>query len=116
MSAYAVNATVIFNYDLPGEDMIAAERAASLCGACDLSAKSLFVLPLTDHLLGYTIRLENAFYELCQGYYHTEARRVKAHKEFLNKTTHQVRNAVIYHYSNFMSQINRRLLSLCMID
>jgi trafficking protein particle complex subunit 11 len=40
----------------PGEDLIAAERAASLCSACELSAKSLFVLPLTDHLLGYTIR------------------------------------------------------------
>ena len=35
-------------------------------------------------------RLENAYYELAQSYYHTEARRVKAHKEFLNKTTHQV--------------------------
>ena len=40
----------------PGEDVVAAERAASLCSACDLSAKSLFVLPHTDHLLGYTIR------------------------------------------------------------
>ena len=40
----------------PGEDTVASERAASLCSACDLSAKSLFVLPLTDHLLGYTIR------------------------------------------------------------
>ena len=39
-----------------GEDVIAAERAASLCSACELSAKSLFVLPLADHLLGYTIR------------------------------------------------------------
>ncbi|XP_074640815.1 trafficking protein particle complex subunit 11-like [Tubulanus polymorphus] len=74
----------------PGEDVIAAERAASLCSACELSAKSLFVLPHTDHLLGYTIRLENAFYELAQSYYYTEARRVKSHKEFLNKTTHQL--------------------------
>ncbi|ELT94290.1 hypothetical protein CAPTEDRAFT_179073 [Capitella teleta] len=74
----------------PGEDVVAAERAASLCSSCELSAKSLFVLPLTDHLLGYTIRLENAFYELSQSYYHTEARRVKSHKEFLNKTTHQL--------------------------
>nr|XP_039247855.1 trafficking protein particle complex subunit 11-like [Styela clava] len=74
----------------PGEDMVAAERAAALCSACDLSAKSLFVLPHTDHLLGYIIRLENAFYELANSYYHTEARRVKAHKEFLNKTTHQL--------------------------
>lgn len=35
-------------------------------------------------------RLENAFYELAQSYYHTEARKVKSHKDFLNKTTHQV--------------------------
>ncbi|XP_064653075.1 trafficking protein particle complex subunit 11-like isoform X2 [Lineus longissimus] len=74
----------------PGEDVIAAERAASLCSACELSAKSLFVLPHSDHLLGYTIRLENAFYELSQSYYYAEARRVKSHKEFLNKTTHQL--------------------------
>ncbi|XP_014662309.1 PREDICTED: trafficking protein particle complex subunit 11-like [Priapulus caudatus] len=72
----------------PGEDVIAAERAAQLCTACSLSAKSLFVLPHTDHLLGYVIRLENAFYELAQGYYHTEARVVKLHRDHLNKTTH----------------------------
>lgn len=35
-------------------------------------------------------RLENAFYEHAQTYYHNEIRRVKSHKEFLNKTTHQV--------------------------
>ena len=40
----------------PGEDVVAAERAASLCSACDLSAKHLYVLPQTDHLIGYTIR------------------------------------------------------------
>lgn len=72
--------------------------------------KSLYVLPHTDHLLGYTMRykgiieqrhvlqrfrLENAFYELSQSYYHTEARKVKAHKDFLNKTTHQVLNLCI---------------------
>uniref|UniRef100_A0A6I8T2N3 Trafficking protein particle complex subunit 11 n=1 Tax=Xenopus tropicalis TaxID=8364 RepID=A0A6I8T2N3_XENTR len=74
----------------PGEDMIASERAAALCNACDLSGKSLFVLPHTDHLVGYIIRLENAFYEHAQTYYYTEIRRVKSHKEFLNKTTHQL--------------------------
>lgn len=74
----------------PGEDVVAAERAASLCSACDLSAKQLYVLPHTDHLIGYTIRLENAFYELAQSYYHGEARKVKAHRDFLNKTTHQL--------------------------
>lgn len=40
----------------PGEDMVAAERAAALCSACDLSSKSLFVLPHSDHLLGYIVR------------------------------------------------------------
>lgn len=74
----------------PGEDVIATERASALCNACELSMKSLYVLPHTDHLVGYVIRLENAFYELSQNYYHNEARKVKAHKDFLNKTTHQL--------------------------
>ncbi|XP_063046712.1 trafficking protein particle complex subunit 11 [Engraulis encrasicolus] len=74
----------------PGEDVVASERAAALCNACDLSGKSLFVLPHTDHLVGYIIRLENAFYEHAQTYYYTEIRRVKSHKEFLNRTTHQL--------------------------
>ncbi|XP_027454864.1 trafficking protein particle complex subunit 11 isoform X2 [Zalophus californianus] len=74
----------------PGEDVTASERAAALCNACELSGKSLFVLPHTDHLVGYIIRLENAFYEHAQTYYYTEIRRVKSHKEFLNKTTHQL--------------------------
>ncbi|XP_004073643.1 trafficking protein particle complex subunit 11 [Oryzias latipes] len=74
----------------PGEDLVASERAQALCTACDLSGKSLFVLPHTDHLVGYIIRLENAFYEHAQTYYYTEIRRVKSHKEFLNKTTHQL--------------------------
>lgn len=73
-----------------GDDVIAAERAATLFSACDLSAKSLFVLPLSDHLFGYTLRLENAFYELAQSYYHQESRRIKNHREYLNKTTHQL--------------------------
>jgi len=35
-------------------------------------------------------RLENAFLELCQNYYTTNIRRVKAHRDYLNRTTHQV--------------------------
>lgn len=38
---------------------------------------------------GYAIRLENAFYEFAQTYYHNEAKNVKSHKEHLNKNTHQ---------------------------
>lgn len=72
-----------------GEDMLAAERAAALCTSCELNPKSLFVLPHGDHLQGYTHRLENAFYDLAQNYYHHEARNVKSHRDHLNKTTHQ---------------------------
>ncbi|XP_063238337.1 trafficking protein particle complex subunit 11 [Bacillus rossius redtenbacheri] len=72
-----------------GEDMLTAERAASLCSSCDLNPKSLFVLPMGDHLHGYTLRLENAFFDLAQNYYHHEARNVRSHRDHLNKTTHQ---------------------------
>lgn len=34
-------------------------------------------------------RLENAFYDLAQNFYHLEARIVKNHRDHLNKTTHQ---------------------------
>lgn len=72
-----------------GEDLLAAERAAALCGSCELNTKSLFVLPLGDHLQGYTVRLETAFCDLAQNYYHHEARNIKSHRDHLNKTTHQ---------------------------
>lgn len=72
-----------------GEDMLAAERATTLCTSCELNAKSLFLLPHGDHLQGYTHRLENAFYDLAQNYYHHEARNIKSHRDHLNKTTHQ---------------------------
>lgn len=50
-------ASLLFMVGLcPGEDLVASERAAALCNACDLSGKSLFVLPHTDHLVGYIIR------------------------------------------------------------
>lgn len=45
---------------------------------------------LLNFLFLFLFRLENAFYEHAQTYYYTEIRRVKSHKEFLNKTTHQV--------------------------
>ncbi|XP_076367367.1 trafficking protein particle complex subunit 11 gry isoform X1 [Tachypleus tridentatus] len=79
------------NPPLPGgEDMLATERAAALCSTCELAAKSLFVLPHSDHLFGYTLRLEKAFYEFSQTYYHHETRKIKTHRDHLNKTTHQL--------------------------
>ncbi|CAD6215592.1 GSCOCG00000404001-RA-CDS [Cotesia congregata] len=71
------------------EDMTATERATALCSACELPAKSLYILPHGDHLLGYTSRLENAFYELSLAFYHHHYRVVKGHREQLNKTAHQ---------------------------
>ncbi|VEN53813.1 unnamed protein product [Callosobruchus maculatus] len=72
-----------------GEDALAAERAVALCSSCELNSQSLFVLPHGDHLQGYATRLENAFYEFAQTYYHNEAKIIKSHKEHLNKNTHQ---------------------------
>lgn len=71
------------------EDVQAAERAAVLRGSCELDEKLLFVLPLGDHLHGYIVRLESAFYDLAKNYYHQEARNIKSHRDHLNKTTHQ---------------------------
>ncbi|KAJ8983242.1 hypothetical protein NQ317_011651 [Molorchus minor] len=72
-----------------GEDILASERAVALCSSCDLNSQSLFVLPHGDHLQGYAVRLENAFYEFSQSIYHNEAKHVKSHKEHLNKNSHQ---------------------------
>lgn len=74
----------------PGEDVFATERATALCSACELTPKMLYVFPHTDHLFGYAIRLENAFYELAQNYYQNQIKVVKSHREHLNKTTHQL--------------------------
>lgn len=74
---------------VPGEDTGAAEKAATLCTACDLPAKHLFVLPHSDaHLLGYTVRLENALSEIAWTFYQTEIKGVRGHRDFLNKTNH----------------------------
>uniref|UniRef100_A0A0C9PXS3 TRAPPC11_0 protein n=1 Tax=Fopius arisanus TaxID=64838 RepID=A0A0C9PXS3_9HYME len=71
------------------EDSVTTERATALCTACELPPKSLYILPHGDHLQGYTSRLENAFYDLAQSFYHHHHRTVKSHKDQLNKTTHQ---------------------------
>ncbi|CAK1553132.1 unnamed protein product [Leptosia nina] len=73
----------------PSEYMLGAERAQTLCSACDIQSKSLFVLPHSDHLMGYIIRLENDFYHIAQNYYHHETKNIKQHRDHLNKTTHQ---------------------------
>jgi len=38
------------------DDNITTERAASLCDACALNPKALFILPVVDNIHGYAIR------------------------------------------------------------
>lgn len=71
------------------EDIIATERATALCGACELTPNLLYVLPHWDHLSGYISRLESAFYQLAQNFYHHEYRIIKSHRDQLNKVVHQ---------------------------
>uniref|UniRef100_T1IXF1 Trafficking protein particle complex subunit 11 n=1 Tax=Strigamia maritima TaxID=126957 RepID=T1IXF1_STRMM len=78
------------NSIVPGDDGTTKAAAMSICSACDLSTNCLFVLPHTDHLHGYILRLENAFYDLAQNYYHLKIRTVKNHLDELKTTTHQL--------------------------
>lgn len=91
----------------PSEYMLGAERAQTLCAACEIQSKSLFVLPHSDHLMGYIVRLENAFYDISQNYYHHETKNIKQHRDHLNKTTHQylfVRHQFKLGYLNELKQ------------
>ncbi|XP_025415995.1 trafficking protein particle complex subunit 11 isoform X2 [Sipha flava] len=74
---------------LASDDTTTTERAASLCVACNLDPKALFILPVVDNIHGYAIRLENAFYDLAQNYYQHQIRAVKLKLENLSKTSHQ---------------------------
>ncbi|XP_062523062.1 trafficking protein particle complex subunit 11-like [Corticium candelabrum] len=73
--------------NLSGDDVVARERAAMLCNECNLSSNSLFFLPTADRLLGYIMRLETEFYELCQQYYQGECRLIKNRRELLHRPT-----------------------------
>ncbi|XP_043685900.1 trafficking protein particle complex subunit 11 isoform X1 [Vespula pensylvanica] len=86
-------ALVLIQCDVPpppdSEDIVATERATALCGACELPPNLLYVLPHGDHLSGYISRLETAFYQLAQNFYHHEYRIIRSHRDQLNKTVHQ---------------------------
>ncbi|CAH8441777.1 unnamed protein product [Schistosoma turkestanicum] len=73
-----------------GEDLNAMDRAQSLCTKCDLPGKNLFVLSHTNLLYGCITRLEDEFRDMAANYYHNQAKKVKAHKDSLNKASHQL--------------------------
>ena len=92
------------------EESTASERAATLCSACELSARSLFVLPINaENISGFIVRLENAFYELAQNYYHQEIRGVKSHRDYLNKTTHLYLFVRHQFKAGFLNELKRDL-------
>lgn len=94
-----------------GEDVLANERHLALCSSCELNASLLYVLPHGDHLQGYIIRLETAFSELAQGYYHNEIKVVKSHKEHLNKNAH-IYLIVRHHFKiGFLSELKQDIQS-----
>ncbi|BFF96716.1 trafficking protein particle complex subunit 11 [Drosophila madeirensis] len=78
----------------PGEDLLAAERAASLTSACGITSKMLFILPHTEHLMGYTLRLESAFLDMAQSYYALMSKRIRNHRDQLSAahTTLKIRH------------------------
>ncbi|XP_068150036.1 LOW QUALITY PROTEIN: trafficking protein particle complex subunit 11 [Drosophila tropicalis] len=78
----------------PGEDLMAAERVASLTSACGIPSKMLFILPHTEHLLGYTLRLESAFLDMAQSYYALMSKRIRTHRDQLTAahTTLKIRH------------------------
>ena len=48
----------------PGtEDVLATERATALYAACEVPAKSLYILPHGDHLMGYITRFQKNNYQ-----------------------------------------------------
>ncbi|KAF6197969.1 hypothetical protein GE061_007714 [Apolygus lucorum] len=71
------------------DDTLGTERAKEIFQAADLSNKSLYILPHNEHLLGFTAKLESAFYDLAKSYYQHEIRQIKQHREHLNKKNHQ---------------------------
>ncbi|KRX63046.1 Trafficking protein particle complex subunit 11 [Trichinella sp. T9] len=70
-------------------DELATQKAAELCSSCELSSKLLFILPQSEHLFGYVVRLEFAFYDLAQNYYQNELKLLKSKKEALSRTVSQ---------------------------
>ncbi|ULT98334.1 hypothetical protein L3Y34_000017 [Caenorhabditis briggsae] len=66
-------------------DNLAADRAHELCQACSLSSKQLFILS-ADNLLpnsmsnlqNFSLKLEMAFHELCQVFYHQRLKTIRS--------------------------------------
>jgi len=66
------------------------DAVTGFCTECEISPRSLFVIGLKDQLLSAAVRLEAALHELSQNYYHLEIKRVRSHKDALNKSSHML--------------------------
>ncbi|KAL3317902.1 Tubulin polyglutamylase ttll4 [Cichlidogyrus casuarinus] len=73
-----------------GEDLIVAERAQEFCHKADLAPNNLLVLPDPEDLKGFVSLLIDQFKKLAIIYYNLEIKHIKSHRDFLNKTNHQL--------------------------
>lgn len=60
------------------DDNQAAERAHELSHICSLTSKHLFVLPIQGDVEKYVVKLENAFHEICQGFYQQKLKTIRS--------------------------------------
>lgn len=77
---------------LASDDLIATERASALANACEINTKHLYVMPMNENLIGYTVRLESAFLELAQSFYIGMLKNYRSHQTNSQHLTLKVRH------------------------
>uniref|UniRef100_A0A6B2EBJ4 Trafficking protein particle complex subunit 11 n=1 Tax=Phlebotomus kandelakii TaxID=1109342 RepID=A0A6B2EBJ4_9DIPT len=87
-----------------GDEMLTSERISNLSSACDVSAKMIFVLNHSDHLMGHILRLESAFLDVAQSYYTQIIKQIKMHRDQLS-ANHQVLKVRHQFKLGFMSEM-----------
>ncbi|KAH9285024.1 Trafficking protein particle complex subunit 11 [Echinococcus granulosus] len=68
----------------------ATEDSQELCDQCKISIENLFILRQSEFMLSSIKRLEAELYDMACNYYRNAAKRVKAHKSSLTKSTQQL--------------------------
>lgn len=84
----------------PGEPSPDAEKITSMCNACELAFKQLFLLPNNDNLAVYVVRLETALFEMVQQYYLNEAKRVRGHRDAIMRMQSSNLPLLVRHKAN----------------
>lgn len=61
------------------------DKVTGLCEACQLPQNCLFLLPYSDRIMVYILKLERVFMELSEQYYAKLVKSIKAKRDTLNK-------------------------------